>query len=684
MTFLRFARFEYVCFAGLVLMFAGGARGQSGVLCEADRLGMMVESEVYEVVVEGERAYVMVQFQGLRIYDISAPSLPVLVGSYPENGQIIVKGDRVYLARDYGIDVLDVSDPAAPVSLGFFQGEEFLTFPMVGWELVGDVIYMASSQVGLMLFDVNDPANIVQLETYGGFFEVHGVLLANEHIYVRGFGLEVLDVSDPRSPTLAYTLDDVSLYQNSAASGSLMYLVDSDEFSIFDISNPSEMNLVGSVAMGFPRGEYRDVHIADGRAYLSTDGSVEVIDIADPANPTYLGTYSILNARKAETIGDIGYVASFSGLHILDVSEPGSPEVGFVATVGSARSVVVEQGLAYIADEFLDQASGTSGLRIVDVSDPTSPELIGSVNLIGPTLDLVVDQGLVYTADGFFGFHVVDVSQPENPTVIGGFDTQWDAVDLDVQDGVVYVADSLSFLVFDASDPSSIELLAAEDIDAEAVLVRGGVAYVAEDGVGVHAFGVSDPSSPILLGSYLPLSFSSYTSGFGLELVGDELFVVGSGFGVMVLDVSDPSSMQVVNENDVIGPFNHGIDVVGRIAYVVDDRFGLQILDLDAIGGASRIGTYHVPWGAKDVFVVDGLAYVVDGGGGGLHIVDITDSCRGCSADINGDGSLNFFDVSAFLAAFAAMEAAGDFDGDGRFNFFDVSAFLVAFGEGCS
>ena len=54
-----------------------------------------------------------------------------------------------------------------------------------------------------------------------------------------------------------------------------------------------------------------------------------------------------------------------------------------------------------------------------------------------------------------------------------------------------------------------------------------------------------------------------------------------------------------------------------------------------------------------------------------------------CIADLTGDGSLNFFDVSAFLAAFAAQDPIADFSGDGSFNFFDVSAFLGAFAAGC-
>ena len=56
---------------------------------------------------------------------------------------------------------------------------------------------------------------------------------------------------------------------------------------------------------------------------------------------------------------------------------------------------------------------------------------------------------------------------------------------------------------------------------------------------------------------------------------------------------------------------------------------------------------------------------------------------EGCQADFNHDGELNFFDVSAFLAAFSAGDSSADLNGDGVFNFFDVSAYLGLFSAGC-
>ena len=55
----------------------------------------------------------------------------------------------------------------------------------------------------------------------------------------------------------------------------------------------------------------------------------------------------------------------------------------------------------------------------------------------------------------------------------------------------------------------------------------------------------------------------------------------------------------------------------------------------------------------------------------------------GCPADLTGDGELDFFDISAFLTAFAKQGSAADWNNDGVFDFFDVSAFLSDYASGC-
>lgn len=58
---------------------------------------------------------------------------------------------------------------------------------------------------------------------------------------------------------------------------------------------------------------------------------------------------------------------------------------------------------------------------------------------------------------------------------------------------------------------------------------------------------------------------------------------------------------------------------------------------------------------------------------------------RGCpcaGADLNCDGSLDFFDVQLFLGMFASQDLAADFNGDGTLDFFDVLGYLDLFSQG--
>lgn len=87
-----------------------------------------------------------------------------------------------------------------------------------------------------------------------------------------------------------------------------------------------------------------------------------------------------------------------------------------------------------------------------------------------------------------------------------------------------------------------------------------------------------------------------------------------------------------------------------------------------------------------DVFNAPGLTAASPGAVEGVVTPDLGD-CPDlpCSAaDLASPfGELNFFDVSAFLSAFNAMDSAADFNNDGMFNFFDVSLFLQAYNAGC-
>lgn len=110
-------------------------------------------------------------------------------------------------------------------------------------------------------------------------------------------------------------------------------------------------------------------------------------------------------------------------------------------------------------------------------------------------------------------------------------------------------------------------------------------------------------------------------------------------------------------------------------AYIFDTNTGQQIALLRAVNpwSSDHFGTSVAISGSTVIVGAPG-----ENNGTGLAYLFF-----GCDVDFNDDGELDFFDVSAFLGAFAAMDPIADFTGDGNFDFFDVSAFLTAFGLGC-
>lgn len=54
-----------------------------------------------------------------------------------------------------------------------------------------------------------------------------------------------------------------------------------------------------------------------------------------------------------------------------------------------------------------------------------------------------------------------------------------------------------------------------------------------------------------------------------------------------------------------------------------------------------------------------------------------------CSADINADHTLNFFDIAAYLVLYQSQNPSADWNNDGLVNFFDLAAYLDAYNTGC-
>lgn len=176
---------------------------------------------------------------------------------------------------------------------------------------------------------------------------------------------------------------------------------------------------------------------------------------------------------------------------------------------------------------------------------------------------------------------------------------------------------------------------------ADAALSSGSVSYA---GAGqptvpapVTAGAFVIPDVPVALAGTLDVSYSILVVGSGSQVV--DL----SDQGAFVADVSGS-----VNSDGSTVTLTSTIPLEGSVP-LMDDA-GTQLGTLTVSGSATIVATGDAP------------------------------SCR---ADLNGDGALDFFDISAFLGAFTAQDPIADFDSNGVYNFFDISLFLNAFTSGC-
>ena len=149
-----------------------------------------------------------------------------------------------------------------------------------------------------------------------------------------------------------------------------------------------------------------------------------------------------------------------------------------------------------------------------------------------------------------------------------------------------------------------------------------------------------------------------YDNTFGAAAMSDRMFV----------DVSDDA-----------GASWSSLEIVGPAGAEVSGGWIAKTIPLSSVAGFEQNNQFMIRFSVGDL----GEGSVIEAGIDAVTLSKFDCEDDACPADMNGDGSLNFLDVSEFLSAFGAGEASADFTGDGNFNFLDVSEFLAAFGAGC-
>lgn len=221
-----------------------------------------------------------------------------------------------------------------------------------------------------------------------------------------------------------------------------------------------------------------------------------------------------------------------------------------------------------------------------------------------------------------------------------------DISDVAVDGSYAYVGQGENFVILDITDITNILEVGriTTPSDIEGIAVSGTNAYLADGESGIVVIDISNPLSPVILGSYA-------TEYYILDVAvsGNYVYAVDSN-NLITVDITNPSSPTLVGSYDTIGSAN-GVAISGNYAYVADDSKaifdgsnGLSIVDISNPASPTLAGTYADVY-AYDVAVSGNYAYVADSTG--LVILDVSNpSSPTLAGRYSGNGDSNAVAIS--------------------------------------
>lgn len=550
-----------------------------------ERGRVLLPSQVQDVAVAGDYAYVADGTGGMRIVDVSTPTDPQEVSAI---GVSIFSGNAVtgvavrekyayFSSENSGLQVLDVSNPSAPQAVGAFKSDS--PSGITGEVAVaGEHVYIADYEEGLRVIDVSDPNNPQQVTVYKtADDDALDVTVTGNYAYVANgqHGFYILDVSDPNNPQPIVEIPFASA--SVATEGSYAYFVGtSHNISIFEVSDPADIEEIG----------YFEGLSDFQRTYEDFHGEIEVA-------------------------GNHAYVAGGArGLHLIDASTPESlEEVSRITTGGPVTDIAVDSNYAY-------EANG----RVIDVSNPADPQ---RVSLFAPSSSgeaIAKANDHVYSARGRDGFYVDDVSDPSNPNRVARTDYGLFVNDVNIAQSYAYMVGVLApedLSVRDVSNPADIQIVGElEGSGAGSVSVVGDYAYVVNYlDESLRVIDVSSPADPRQV-STLSLDAASFFGGRSDIAVAGGYAYVSQASGLSIIDVSNPENPQKVGDANNYGTFVQagGVAVANGYAFLAVGLAGLRMIDVSGPTNPEVVSGWDTAGSTRSVTISGNHVYVTGGG----------------------------------------------------------------------
>ena len=230
--------------------------------------------------VAGQYVYLAGGLNGLHIVDVSNPDNPTLLSTHQTPGQVLdvtTSGDIAMVPNLMtGLELVDISDRTEPLLL-FTQDTPGYQWGIGG---KGSKVYVVDQPSGLHLFDISDPTAPAALGIH--FTEQRAQTVAldtNNHAYVvyaRSGLVEILDVTDAANPYVIGSYQSGEQFQRVALQGFTMVLpLGKTGIEIVDVSNPESPSHVTTYNTS---GNAQDVAVSDGFILVANSDGLVVLE----------------------------------------------------------------------------------------------------------------------------------------------------------------------------------------------------------------------------------------------------------------------------------------------------------------------------------------------------------------------------------------------------------------------
>lgn len=492
----------------------------------------------------------------------------------------------------------------------------------------------------ICLWSVDSLAMNLQRVTHVGQ-SIDAVIADGDYAYIgEGAGLRILDVSNPANPQPKGRVGLLAFCKSVAKHADYIYCAILDRgLQVVDVSNPNlpEVVFTYEVSRNIDGGVWwSDVEVEGNRLYIASgnggaQSGIHCFNIADPASPSLIGHFSeVRSFSEGITVKDNLVYAGTNfpnGLQIIDFTDPGNPlEVGYFLPNSNfmIEDLVIDGDLAYTAASFQD------GMVVLDISTPDSVQVVGSYNTPNLAWNIRKFGNYVYVSDMWDnpGVLVINVTNPSNPVLVTTLQVPGTALKgIWIDQTKLYVASLTHLSIFSLSNPSSPILIGSYSQRDQlghpwGVRAKDGYLYVSDFRMGLKIFDIADPSNPVYLGKY-----RVSTEAEGVEIVGNAAYVCNVfGHGIETIDVSDKSNPIRTNILSLpqAGRVQNAV-ASGDYLYVAENDHGIYVVNISNPLTPTYETRFDTNGVAQDVAVVGNALFVADGDAG-VKVLDLSNA----------------------------------------------------------